>query len=186
MTDKRDAILDAALELFAERGFHGTAVPLVAEHAGVGAGTIYRYFPSKESLVNAVYLKWKAELGRQMMDDFPFHASAREQFHFFWQRCAHFARENPRALKFLELHHHSPYLNEESRRIEEQVLAPAYLFLAQTASAKITKPLPVALLGAVVYGAFIGLVKASWEKRLELTTENLDAAEQCCWEAIRA
>ena len=31
--DKRDAILDAALDLFAERGFYGTAVPLIAERA---------------------------------------------------------------------------------------------------------------------------------------------------------
>jgi AcrR family transcriptional regulator len=42
--DKREAILGAALELFAERGFHGTAVPQIADKAGVGAGTIYRYF----------------------------------------------------------------------------------------------------------------------------------------------
>jgi AcrR family transcriptional regulator len=184
--NKRDAILEAALELFAERGFHGTAVPLVAEKANVGAGTIYRYFPSKETLVNAVYVKWKGELGRVMMDDFPYTASAREQFHFFWQKCAVFAEQNPLALKFLELHHHQPYLNEESRQTEERVLAPALLFLAQTASAKITKPLPPILLGALVYGAFIGLVKAGWEKRIELTKETLDAAEQCCWEAIRA
>ena len=48
--DKREAILQAALELFAERGFHGTSVPSVAERAGVGAGTIYRHFESKEAL----------------------------------------------------------------------------------------------------------------------------------------
>jgi AcrR family transcriptional regulator len=184
--DKRDAILDAALELFAERGFHGTAVPLVAEKANVGAGTIYRYFPSKESLVNAVYLKWKVELGQVMMEDFPFHASPRDQFHSFWQKCTMFSAQNPRALKFLELHHHQRYLSDECRKAEEQVLAPAFLFLSQTAQAKITKPLPPVLLGALVYGAFIGLVKASWDGRIELTEEALNAAEQCCWEAIRA
>src|SRR5690606_27876447 len=55
VTDKREAILHAALELFVERGFWGTAVPEIAEKAGVGAGTIYRYFESKEALVNALY-----------------------------------------------------------------------------------------------------------------------------------
>src|SRR5262249_45567845 len=148
-----------------------------------GAGTIYRYFPSKESLVNAVYLKWKGELARVMTEDFPLHASPREQFHFFWHKCTVFAVKNPLALKFLELHHHLPYLNEECRQVEEQVLAPAFAYLAHTAEAKITKPLPPMLLGALVYGAFIGVVKASWDKRLELTKETLDAAEQCCWEA---
>ncbi|MEQ9367019.1 MAG: helix-turn-helix domain-containing protein, partial [Leptospirales bacterium] len=56
---KAQAILDASLELFAEKGYDGTAVPLIAEKAGVGAGTIYRYFESKEVLVNILYNKWR-------------------------------------------------------------------------------------------------------------------------------
>lgn len=48
--DKREAILAAALDLFAERTFEGTPVPLIAERAGVATGTIYRYFESKETL----------------------------------------------------------------------------------------------------------------------------------------
>jgi len=55
VTDKREAIMGAALDLFVERGFHGTAVPEIAQAAGVGAGTIYRYFEHKEALVNALY-----------------------------------------------------------------------------------------------------------------------------------
>ena len=63
-TDKREAILDAALHLFTERTFAACPVPLVAERAGVATGTIYRYFPSKEALVNEVYRRWKGELKR--------------------------------------------------------------------------------------------------------------------------
>ena len=61
-TDKRGAILEAALSLFVERGFHGTAVPALADRAGVGAGTIYRYFKNKEGLVNELYREWKSAL----------------------------------------------------------------------------------------------------------------------------
>jgi TetR/AcrR family transcriptional regulator, repressor of fatR-cypB operon len=39
-TSKRDAILDAALELFSERTFASTPMPELAQRAGVGAGTI--------------------------------------------------------------------------------------------------------------------------------------------------
>ena len=55
----------AALELFVERGFYGTAVPEIAERAGVGAGTIYRYFESKEALVNALYREQKLRFGQR-------------------------------------------------------------------------------------------------------------------------
>ena len=58
--DKVDRIISAALKLFAERGFHGTAVPEVAKEAGVGAGTIYRYFEHKEALMAMI---WGAFVG---------------------------------------------------------------------------------------------------------------------------
>lgn len=46
-------ILRAALELFAERGYHATNVPLIAEHARVSVGTLYHYFENKEHVVTA-------------------------------------------------------------------------------------------------------------------------------------
>src|SRR3954464_442008 len=104
-SDKRRAILDAALELFAERGFHGTAVPEVAERAHVGAGTIYRYFESKEALVNALYRDQKMKMISALLTDFPSAALAREQFATIWGRMARFADENPNGFAFCELHH---------------------------------------------------------------------------------
>ncbi|NLK71800.1 MAG: TetR/AcrR family transcriptional regulator [Clostridiales bacterium] len=48
--DKRTAILNAASELFATQGFNNTKMIDIAEKAGIGKGTIYEYFTSKESL----------------------------------------------------------------------------------------------------------------------------------------
>src|SRR4029079_5221887 len=85
--DKREAILEAALALFVERGFFGTAVPEIAERAGVGAGTIYRYFESKEALVNTIYRATKLEFARRVLDRFP-DGAFRDQFRAFWMRMA--------------------------------------------------------------------------------------------------
>src|SRR3954452_16496739 len=95
---KSEAILKAALELFVERGFHGTPVPLIAERAGVGAGTIYRSFPSKEALVNALYQRWKQAIVDKMVTDFPVDRPAREQFRVIWERMADFALAHPAEL----------------------------------------------------------------------------------------
>ncbi len=185
-TDKREAVLEAALELFSDRGFHGTAVPLIAARAGVGAGTIYRYFESKEAIVNALYAHWKMELGRFLTEGHPVEASPRQQFRHFWRQSARFAMAHPQAIKFLELHHHAPYLNEASRAIEAQVLAHGFAFLEHCRLNDITKRVPDQLLGSLVWGAFVGMVKAAWEGRISLTESLIDQAEQCCWEAIRA
>ena len=49
--DKRTDILQSALELIAERGFHGAPISEIAQKANVAAGTIYRYFENKDLLI---------------------------------------------------------------------------------------------------------------------------------------
>jgi AcrR family transcriptional regulator len=51
---RREQLLDAALELFAERGVDGTSVKALAQAAGVTPGLLYHYFESKEALVVAL------------------------------------------------------------------------------------------------------------------------------------
>jgi AcrR family transcriptional regulator len=183
--DRRGAILDAALELFVERGFHGTAVPAVAARAGVGAGTIYRYFASKEALVNALYQRWKLELGARVLGEVPADRPPREQFRALWAGLSRFASEHPRAFAFLELHHHASYLDEASRAVEGQLAQAAGAVFRAAQEQGAVKPGPPELLIALAYGAFVGLVRASWQGQIELTAANLAAAEQCAWEAIR-
>ena len=182
---KREAILDAALELFAVRGFHGTAVPLVASKAGVGAGTVYRYFESKEALVNALYARWKSELGTALLSAFVPGAPTREQFHAVWEATGRFAQEHPKAIAFLELHHHGSYLDEESRALTERVLRPIEQVITCAQKAQVFKDYPAPLIIALVWGAFVGVVRSSWDGHLTLEAETLEQAERCVWEAIR-
>jgi len=183
--DKREAVMQAALELFAERGFYGTAVPAIAERAGVAAGTIYRHFESKEALVNALYARYKQALGACLMSEFPFMDSSRDQFHHFFKRAFEFARKEPLAFKFLEGHHHGPYLDEESKRIEERTLDPARAFFEQTERLKITRKAPPEALGALIWGSIVGVVRASWECRLKLDAKVEEIVEEAVWDAVR-
>jgi AcrR family transcriptional regulator len=51
---RRDAIIVAAREIAREGGMAAVQIALVAAHAGIAAGTVYRYFPSKTDLVAAM------------------------------------------------------------------------------------------------------------------------------------
>lgn len=53
LDDRRQEILDAALACFARNGFHGTTIQDIAREAGVSHGSIYRYFPNKEEMIEA-------------------------------------------------------------------------------------------------------------------------------------
>ena len=184
--DKREAILDAALELFVERGFFGTAVPEIADRAGVGAGTIYRYFESKEALVNAIYRQQKTQWGHLVLTDFPVAAPTRDQFRLLWMRMATWATANPKAFIFMELHHHQRYLDDQSRALEERMLG---LFTAVVVSAQARHELkagPPQLLMGIVMGAFVGVIRSCVEMDQSLESADWKLAEQMIWEAVRA
>ena len=183
---KADAILKAALDLFVERGFHGTPVPLVAERAGVGAGTIYRSFESKEALVNALYQRWKQTVVNRMITDFPVDKPPREQFRIVWERMAEFALAHPRELSFLELHHHGSYLDKNSLAIEHGIIEFGVVMVRRAQEAQAIKKADPLLLMELINGAFLGIFRAGIEGRLKLTRELFALAEQCCWEAVRA
>ena len=53
--DRRKQILRAAVDVFAERGFHRTRVSDIAKKAGVAYGLIYHYFDSKDHVLNSVF-----------------------------------------------------------------------------------------------------------------------------------
>jgi AcrR family transcriptional regulator len=70
--DKRRQILDAAISVFATRGFHACRVSDVADEAGVAYGLVYHYFGSKEEILNTLFTeRWQimldaiAEIDRQ-------------------------------------------------------------------------------------------------------------------------
>jgi TetR/AcrR family fatty acid metabolism transcriptional regulator len=61
--DKRRLILDAAVRVFARRGFHHCRVSDVADEAGVAYGLVYHYFDSKEEILNTLFLeRWQIML----------------------------------------------------------------------------------------------------------------------------
>jgi TetR/AcrR family fatty acid metabolism transcriptional regulator len=70
---KRDAILRAAIDVFADRGFFSAQVADIARAAGVAAGTVYLYFKSKDDLLVSIFDRSMREgltLGRAVVADF--------------------------------------------------------------------------------------------------------------------
>jgi TetR/AcrR family fatty acid metabolism transcriptional regulator len=61
--DKRRLILDAAVRVFARRGFNGCRVSDIADEAGVAYGLVYHYFRSKDEVLDTLFLeRWNVML----------------------------------------------------------------------------------------------------------------------------
>ncbi|WP_006244071.1 TetR/AcrR family transcriptional regulator [Mycolicibacterium tusciae] len=182
-TTKREAVLDAALELFEERTFYGTAMPLVAARAGVGAGTIYRHFESKEVLANELFRFWKGELAAALA---PAAAapSAVAGFGLYWDGLTDFTLAHPTAFAFLETHRHQPYLDADSRAIALALDSQIERFIRRHQRTGDLRSGDPAELIALVLGAFVGLVRAAGDGRIRLTRRRLRAAAPRVWHLI--
>jgi TetR/AcrR family fatty acid metabolism transcriptional regulator len=64
--EKYLAIIDAALEAFAEYGYHNCQVAKIARQAGIADGTIYLYFANKEDVLVSVFREKMSEFIGQL------------------------------------------------------------------------------------------------------------------------
>ena len=113
--DKRNAILDAATRLFAERGVTAAPTSEISKRAGVAEGTLFTYFKTKDDLINALYREIKLELADAMMSDFPRKKNVRTKMRHVWDRYVNWGVANPKRRKVLAQLQVLEVLTKESR-----------------------------------------------------------------------
>jgi AcrR family transcriptional regulator len=187
--DKDDQILDAAVELFADHGVDAVGVAEIARRAGVGLGTLYLRFPSKEALATTAYAHCKRAWARAVLDDLPSEATPAEQFRAYWARLDRFAREQPRSARFLErrsaYHPHGRgdgdrEGNGDGGRQDTIDQRSARMVAAWTGPGG--TGLPIEVVAAIVHGTFwrVADLPVPPDRRTEL----LDMAREAVWRAI--
>ena len=67
---RRRQIMEVAKKVFATHGYHKTNIEMICRKAGVGRGTIYRYFKNKEAIFAVILEEQLEEMNRQMVDGY--------------------------------------------------------------------------------------------------------------------
>jgi AcrR family transcriptional regulator len=178
--------MDAALALFESRGFEGVAVPEIARAAGVATGTLYLYFRDKQALVNALYRHWKSAYNRAVLAPLPPGLPVRDRFTTYWSRMTEFARAHPGATRFMDLHHHGGYLDEESRALSRLSVEAAVAFVREARAQGAIRDLDPRLIVALMWGAATGLVKFAQSGAFALDERVSIEIEEALWRAIKA
>lgn len=99
---KHAALIKAAVAVVAECGLSATTAS-IAKRAEVAVGTLFTYFPTKEQLLNEVYLELKQDMSVPLMTDYPVNADFRTQIMHVWRCYTEWALENPQGKKVLRL-----------------------------------------------------------------------------------
>jgi TetR/AcrR family transcriptional regulator, repressor of fatR-cypB operon len=184
--DKREAILQAMLELVAERGFHDAPMSLVARRAGTSAGIIYHYFPSKDELIRALYLHVKAKMGRFLIEGQVVDMPAEQAFKRVWMNAYRFYRTHQQEVKFLDQYENSPYCGgspemEALVQQDQNIALLMNLFRPRSAGGPL-KDLPREAVAELTLGVAARLAK----RAKSLTAKALEEIAAACWKAVTA
>jgi len=123
--DKRTAIMDAALKLFTEKGFHGTSTAQISKDAGVATGTLFNYFSTKEDLINSLYFEVKGDLSHAMGKDIEAENTFQSKLRKIWLNLIKWGVDNREEFLFAGQFCTSPYITKFTR---EEVMKE-YVFL---------------------------------------------------------
>jgi AcrR family transcriptional regulator len=187
--DKRDEIVRAALELIAENGFHGAPMALIAEHANVGAGTIYRYFENKDVLITELYRDIETNIMTALQDGDSVEKPFRERFLHLGTGLLNYFIHNPLAFRYLEQFHNSPY-GVAFRR--DKILGTStsdcnvFRDLFQLGiTQQILKDLPLVILFALFFGPVLSVARDHILGFVELDEALIHQTIEACWDGIK-
>lgn len=110
--DKKQLILDAALKLFVEQGFHGTPTSKIAKEAGVANGTLFHHFKTKEDLIIALYLHLKSGMNHPNIDVFKKDVDFKSVFKSMYLSSIYNMLEDPMSFKYVMQFKTSPYFEK--------------------------------------------------------------------------
>ena len=187
-SDKRNDVMQAALELIAERGFHGAPMAEIARKAGVAAGTIYRYFESKDILITELHRDLEEKINATLREDYPSGRPLRERFLYLIRELLRHFKVNPLDFRYMEQYFNSPYGVSMHR---DRLLGKSgkhdivMEIFKEGSSQQILKDLPVLVLFSLSFGPLLSLMRDHILGFVNLDDPLIERITEACWDAIK-
>ncbi len=186
--DKREAILRATLELVAEHGFHGAPCAMIAEHAGVAAGTIYRYFENKDVLINELYGELEKKVYSVLTAGYQTDRPIRERFLHLGVAFLGYMISSPLEFKYIEQFHNSPYGAAFRRDKILGETSNCYIYrplFDQGVEQQVIKGLPLVVLYDLAFGAIMAVARNHILGFIQLDDYLVNQIVEACWDSLK-
>lgn len=184
---KSDVILQAALDLISERGFHNAPSSLIAKRAGVSEGSIYRYFKTKDELIHEISLHITREFHKAILKGYPSDNALRERFFHVCTAALRYFIKHPRLLRYSDQFSMSPFSTSTGiREIHSELeLKDGLLDLInEGVTQEVFKDLPVPTLHRLTTSSLRALAR-SHSAGNKLNNDSLVLAVEACWDALK-
>jgi len=157
--DKLELIKAAAIRLFSENGFHATPTSLIAKEAGVSNGTLFHYFPTKEELINSLYIELKREIFSAALKDVnekdPFFVTLKR----IWDGIIDWSLGSPRSFLFVQQFANSPFISNIAKDEVEKLNKVFELFIKIGISRGELKPVREDIIFLAIYSQMMGTIR---------------------------
>jgi AcrR family transcriptional regulator len=186
--DKREEIMQAALELIAEHGFHGAPMAMIADKAGVGAGTIYRYFESKDVLITELYREQEEKLLAFLKEGYSTAKPIRERFLHIGTAVLRYFIANPLYFRYMEQYIYSPFgvAMKRDRLLGQTDENDIFkIFFEDGMSQKVLKKLPFFIHFALAFGPLIVLIRDHALGLVSVDDAQIMQVTKACWDGIK-
>ena len=186
--DKREEIVRAALELIAEQGFHGAPMAMIAERAGVGAGTIYRYFENKDVLIAELFREVEVKIHDVLLEGYSTEKPIRERFLHLGTALLTYYIANPLEFRYLEQFYNSPFGVAHRRSKLLGSKEGCYFFrelFEEAVSQQVMKDLPLVLLFDLSFGPLFAAARDHILGFVALDDPLIARTIEACWDGVR-
>jgi AcrR family transcriptional regulator len=183
--NKIPLIQQAALRLVIQTGFSGLKMADVAKEAGIATGTLYIYYPSKEDLINELFVATKKEIADVMLSPDNQAGTFYETFKKMWLSYFQFCRQNPEKMLFVEQFLYSGLISEQNIALTNRYFEPVNVFLDGAQKQAIIKTLDAEILKAHMQGAIHEIVKYLEKNNQPLENPLSDRLFELTWNGIR-
>jgi len=187
--DKREEIVKASLELIAEQGFHGAPMAQIAERAGVGAGTIYRYFENRDVLITELYREIEERMDQFLMEGYTTESPFRARFLHLGTALLRYFVENPLIFRYVEQFHNSPYgvaVRRDKILGNREGGCNAFKELFEQGMAQqVLKDFQLVILFDLAFGPIVTVARDHILGFIQLDETTITRTVEACWDAVR-
>ena len=180
--NKKDNILSAALVLFVEQGEQRTSMKLIAKKSNCGIGTMYNYFPSKDELINELYIKIKTDLFSNILNAYDPNIPVKQQFIDTWLKVLNYANIHRVEYKFLDIFAHSPKISKEASNKISMLVSPIMKTYEKGKFEGIIKNYDTLKLITFINGAISSII----QQNKELSEKDKKTIILMAWDAIKS
>jgi AcrR family transcriptional regulator len=192
--EKKILIFKATIDLIAESGFQSSPAAKIAEESGIGVGTIYRYFKSKDTIFDELFRYIEEEINSAIIKGFDINGPVREQFNLLCRNLIYYSLENPKPYNYFNVYIDSQYgtslrmvkrSRDRDNISQTTLLYPFFKLFDKARSQHLIEEMPNSVLFTLIFGALSHFIRDVSRGIVECNAEMEDKVIKSCWNIIK-